>query len=420
MPRRKGKARHRDSHARHVLNFIIGLSQRMWGLLFVIVLLVVVCFRYTFQSLVRFVLCPPTNPLARQIARLGPAEALFHLVRRGGAGYAIVRLPLDCNWTLVTDKIHDFPPDRFRKRGSVPQSVMDVALIRDTGDSVFLQDLHERGLFNKSKADYMSAFTGDSLERYVTTIRRVLRAPGGTLLTKVREMTWRLHFGFGPNEAAIDFTSDFVRAISDYSPTGSWKRQLYILRKPHYATLLLDSCDKAIPDSIVGIWKQKASMTRDVMITEISHNMLAMGVQWFAMARAALQDSDARDNPSRFLMRHAFAPFIASGLPNGERVLVIVKNDNYNGYQVSQKHRACPHNPNHLYETPQGEIVARGSSINTDPHFLAFGKGYRRCAGESLTLLFLKEVVDLGPGLSDPDLDKTSKEGIPWGFGKTR
>lgn len=388
-------------------------------LLFSFLLLVVIYqYRYMIHITIKGMLSPsPDRQLFLYSGDMNPANNAYRIAREEG-GVTWVNLQLEPSPAILTNKVKHFPPEIFKKRGAVPSMLLDIAVVNPAGDSVFLQNLDERGSFNKTKAQYMSALTDRYLQMYRKTIRKELDSlQSGTLYNKLVNITWLLHFGFLPQPQDRAYISSFEKAFSDFRPSSIFAKNAYLLKKEVYAQLLDHNIKRASTDSIVGVWKEQTDMTREDMAVEISHNILAMTIQWFSLARTALEKTDIGD-PSSFFSKNAFAPFVASLTPNGKRVIATTRWDGPCPYKPSKEHSRCPYN-NDLYETNTGEIVPVGHTINLEENFMAFGKSYRRCPGEVLTHIFLEEIRSTTRKIQDPDMGKRG-ERVPWGFGTER
>ena len=363
------------------------------------------------------------SDLIQSIMKRGMAPVLNEEVPIAG-GYLIMRLPMDNLKmpTIVTNRLFEFPSYLFHKKGSVPQLLIDVAKLDPHGTSVFLENLDDRGPNNQRKVAYMNAMTPSLLAKYRLTIHRVLRDPDEslTLLDRIMIITWELHFDKKPCPYAIFFMDSFRKAFSDISLHGIWTcRQDYMRRKPEFAHFILELVKEAPPDTMAGAWKHDGVLTNEDIVVEISHNILAMTMQWFLVSRRApFERKYATSNPSKFFNRNAFAPSITSLNKAGNRIVAQIA--------ASVSHKQCPYissatrNPKqcpinkNLEVLETGEIIPRGSTINVAEEFLAFGKGYRRCAGEVLTHIYLEEFLSCNHEIKDPDLGN-----VQWGFTRT-
>jgi hypothetical protein len=402
------------------------------SIVFVIFLIVLVLLVQRYADAIcmttSIVFSPPyPSSLTPKIMEKGLGPALNEAVKESDPGYVIVKLPGNDEPSVVTRHWSEFPPDQFHKKGSIPTAIMDIAQLTTKGTSVFIENLSDRGPENHRKVQYMSALTRPHLEQHRKTIRNVLhnRCPSSTLLDRVIEITWRLHFGKPPCPQAIEFFHSFRAAFSDRGLYGIWtSRQHFILQKPHYVEFLRREVQEATVESIAGVWMSRLSrlFTVEDMIVEISHNMLAMPMQWFLLSREALKNPVlASSDPSTFFNTNAFAPSIASLDNHHQRVIAqiepTVSNQKKCPYQSSL---SCPYRRTTLFnkdleELPHGQIVPCGEAINVAPEFLAFGKGYRRCAGEVLTHIYLEELLHSPVHFLDPDLGN-----IPWAFTRAR
>ena len=393
---------------------------------FILLLMILVSCRYGYALRKTFslIVSPPyPSSLIQKVMEHGLAPTLNQAVKDNG-GYVALKMPCDNlqGSTIVTNHLREFPPDKFHKKGGVPSLLMDIAQLTPKGESVFIQNLSDRGPENRRKVEYMSALTHPHLVQHRATIRRVLCNPceSMTLLDRVLEITWRLHFGKSPCPQAVEFFHSFRCAFSDISLHGIWTcRQDFILKKPFYVEFLRVEMQEASCDSIVGVWKSRGFFSEEDMIVEFSHNILAMTMQWFLLSREALKDRAlASSDSSTFFDKHGFAPSIVSLNNNGQRIVAQI---------APSAPSKCPYRSSNsstrrttiydkdLEELAGGEIVPRGEVINIAPEHLAFGKGYRRCAGEVLNYIYLEELLRSPVEFRDPDLGN-----IPWAFTRAR
>ena len=401
----------------------------LFSFLLMIILMFMIIFisRYSYAiSKTTMLLGTPAYPsdLIQSILKNGMTPTLNKAVPREG-GYLLLRLPMDDLKlpTIVTSRLLEFPPDQFHKKGAVPQLLIDVAKLDPEGTSVFLKNLDERGPHNQRKVAYMNAMTPSHLAKYRMTIHRVLRDNSNTsctLLDRIMTITWEIHFGKKPCPYAIFFMNSFRKAFSDISLVGIWTcRQDYIREKPAFTKFLLQLVKEAPNETMVGAWKHDGVLTNHDIVVEISHNILAMTMQWFLLSRSALQDRElAHRDPSTFFNKYGFAPSISSLNNQGNRVVaqIVPSVPGVCPYMASSRKnpKTCPMNRD-LDVMETGEIIPSGANINIAPEFLAFGKGYRRCAGEVLTHIYLEELLSCRKPFHDPDLGN-----VKWGFTRTR
>jgi len=386
------------------------------------IIFIMVRYANALRITVSMIISPPyPSALIESIMEKGIGPALNEAMKEND-GYVTMRMPGDNlrEPTMVTNQLYEFPPEEFHKSGGVPSLLMDIAKLTPKGTSVFIQNLADRGPENQRKVEYMSALTHAHLEQHRKTIRRVLRDPckSKTLLDRVIEITWRLHFGKPPCPRAVEFFHHFRGAFSDISLSALWTvRQQFIHKKPVYVEFLRLEVQDASKESIVGVWKSRGFFSEEDMIVEFSHNILAMTMQWFLLSREALTDRVfASSDPSNFFNTHAFASSIVSLNNHGQRVVAQVASNKKCPFQSSIfSHRRTTTYDKDLEELTGGEIVPRGEVVNLAPEYMAHGKGYRRCAGEVLNYIYLEELLHSPVEFSDPDLGN-----IPWAFTRAR
>jgi hypothetical protein len=335
-----------------------------------------------------------------------------YIIEQGG--YAIIRFPLENTYDMITnEKIPIEQYDKFKKKNSVPKAILEIALITDKGTSIFLENYEDRGIENQSKIEYMSALTFTQLELYKKIIIEVLQRNNLSIFNRIMIITWLLHFGIEPNNNDIEYMILFSKSLSNMSDLLT--RQKYINRKKEFFNLLKKNINNSKNNSICGIWTQRKYFSIENIAVEISHNILAMTIQWTKLSKKILENPEELNDIDTFLNKNAFAPFIASKINNNRRITQVLGTSNDKiSYISSTMKKKCPFN-NDLYVTNTNEIVPNGYTINVNPLFNAFGSNYRRCPGEILTRIYISEFIKILPSESD---NNWPTKGTFWGLDK--
>lgn len=390
-------------------------DQGLLSIVAIIVIVILIQNHHAVRFVIGLILRPPSpHRVFMQTLKHGLAKTMQTYVVNEG-GYAMFRIPLEKEPHILTSQHIPINEHRdvFLKKGSVPRMIMDIALVTPKGTSVFLQNYDERGPENRSKAEYMAALTSTNIERYRKTIRALLRERVvATLLERIMAITWVLHFGRRPKSEEVEYMMLYFRVFSPQYMI--MERQEYMKRKPEFTELLIRNIEEASPESITGIWRDRNYFSREQMAVEVSHNILAMTMQWLTMSRRALRvPEEARHDTENFFQRNAFASFIASSTRSNHMVVqVLGTKGNPVNNRPSEEKKKCPFHTG-LYVAQGDEIVPVGHKVNTDPAFNAFGHGYRRCAGEVLTRVFLQELLEAMP-VEPPS--SYPKAGTIWGL----
>lgn len=380
-------------------------------LLIIIVIILYYRNKYIVQSVINFAIYPPKPyEIYLESSKNGLSTTIKKYLKNEG-GNLIFTLPFEEKGTIITSEyINVNNYDIFHKKGSVPKLIMEIALITPKGNSVFLQNYNERGSHNYSKMEYMTAMTAEQLILYTNVIRDVLKRNIPTLFNRLMILTWLLHFGKEPDYAAIKYMTLFCKSFSNFNTLLI--RQEYISRKAEFTRLLIKNIINSTPTSITGVWKSRKFFSLEHIAVEISHNILAMTIQWLALSRKVLKYPNEAQDADYFFQKYAFAPFISSLTNRGNGIIQALGCDDgkVSTIQSVMKNKCPMHG---LYSTEAEEIVPSGYTINVNQKFNAFGYGYRRCAGEILTRIYLKEFLEIMP--KEP-INSYPRPGSLWGL----
>jgi hypothetical protein len=188
-------------------------------LIYIIIIIIAIILWYN-KYIIQFIInsliyLPYPHDLHIQILLNGLATTLKKYTLEQG-GYTTVRVPLEINYDIITsNKIPIEQVDIFKKKNSVPQFIMEIALITAKGTSIFLENYEDRGVDNHNKAEYMSALTFEQLELYKIIIREVLKRNNLSIFNKIMIITWLLHFGNEPDNQDIEYMILFCKSLSN-------------------------------------------------------------------------------------------------------------------------------------------------------------------------------------------------------------
>ena len=334
-------------------------------------------------------------------------------------------------------------------------------------DTIFRMDFEDRGKDNALKKQYMSALTIDNNVEYRKMIKEYLSNVYSQELEGANvfhfcykislDLTYILHFGKLPDSKDIHYIDDFLDSLTNnFSGKDLIKKIGYIFRlKSKYDRIMFhinETINRKRP-SIVTNW-YKNGFTRENMYIEFIHNIIGMTVNWFNLCYKyiiGLSDGsipffdntyDNDINPYLFEVMRYICPakYISSSVKN--KKINIIHNifnmtrdntqDGGNTHTFNVKRMSdykaymsrCPFSSNSsnskinkphqgLYKTEQETLVPCGFSVYQKENYYNFGKGYRRCPGELLSMTFLEElitIINLNRSKINIKLDKSIKK----------
>lgn len=316
----------------------------------------------------------------------------------------------------------DMDPNVLHKFDSVPFLLRDVALPRrsstekdpDTGTSIFVSNLEDRGPYNEMKQKYMAGLTQTDVERYVDRcterMEAILPCSGHVhdcIYEAVRDMTFLIHTEKLPEQEDKDFIDTGVAAFSSVSKVYEVLESLFmptviqkhILKHDAYTQRLKDNMDNY--DGLFKSLKQNGYKEEDILV-EYLHNVFALTAQWTLLMEHMLADTVGNTSEAIYnhLQKHPVAAFTISSkdkdgnLPSSSKttthVLHHLEKIMHDGAPAdSSKFVRCPGMQS--YKTsPEKAVIVEGTEILEQEKHWAFGRGYRRCAGEVLTVEMMK------------------------------
>ena len=332
------------------------------------------------------------------------------------------------------DDAFDMDPDRFHKFDSVPNLLRDVALPRlsatrrnaTTGNSIFVTNYEDRGFDqyggNKMKRQYMAGLTRKDVMHYVSLCRpSMLEAmeclsgddlPHTCIFDMVQEITFIVHTG--KRDQLTDNDRGFIQsgasafsAVSKSYKLGDilhmpWITQKHILKHDSYIRHLKGKIKDGSYQGLFKSLKDNGYKESDIMV-EYLHNILALTLQWTILMEELLQSNASPSDVFLYehLKRHPTAALVVSSNYKSKRlnkkpthtvhILEDIMKDHKTPIDPSNaKH--CPYAKQFIYTPEQAIVVQNTSIIETEGNW-AFGRGYRRCAGEILTLEMMKEWI---------------------------
>ena len=317
----------------------------------------------------------------------------------------------------------DMNPNVLHKFDSVPFLLRDVALPRpsstekdpDTGTSIFVTNLEDRGPYNEMKQKYMAGLTQTDVKRYVDKctihMEAILPCSGhiqDCIYEAVRDMTFLIHTEKDPEQEDKDFIDTGVAAFSSVSKVYEVLESLFmptviqkhILKHGAYTQRLKDNMDNY--EGLFQSLKQNGYKEEDILV-EYLHNVFALTTQWTLLMEHMIADGVSNTSEAIYnhLQKHPVAAFTISSkdkdgkLPSSSKttthVLHHLEKIMEGGAPAdSSKFVGCPGMQS--YKTsPEKAVIVEGTQILEQEKHWAFGRGYRRCAGEILTIEMMKK-----------------------------
>lgn len=315
----------------------------------------------------------------------------------------------------------DLNSDEFHKFDSVPFIFRDIALPRasstkknpTTGTSLFVTNLKNRGntesgIANKKKIDYMKGLTQKEIQTHVRectkSMENIMNCKGNLqncIYDAVRDITFIIHTGKKPGADDKEFIDSGVDAFSSVSSISDVIGGLFMPAVVQKHILKHDNYKKELENKLTGglfkLLKFHGYSTQDILV-EYLHNIFALTIQWTLLMENMLEHkvnstSEAiynhlQDNPVAGFISSAKRP-ITSAAPTHKlhRLKQIMKG----GAKADDSNfKKCPFASDFIVSDEGAIIVSNTTILEQDQHW-AFGKGYRRCAGEVLTVEMMKK-----------------------------
>jgi len=317
----------------------------------------------------------------------------------------------------------------FHKFDSVPPILRDVALPRKsayhrkprTGTSVFVTNYEDRGPYNQMKRKYMAGLDGETIQTYVDICQHSMdhaiecmksgTLPHDCIFEAVKNITFLVHAG-KPIEEGIHmkFIETGAEAFSAVAEVNTPEdaifmpviTQKHILKHERYIREL-GTLVKTTEIGLFKTLKNNGYKEQDIMV-EYLHNILALTLQWTILMEELVEvKGNATDEfIYKHLQQNPTAAFVISSMDRdghpttGDKPTHTLHDmkEIMKGKNLTEGHRiTCPYTKQSYMVSPDGAIVMQGTSIIEQDGNWGFGRGYRRCAGESLTLEMMKQWI---------------------------
>lgn len=351
-------------------------------------------------------------------------ESLIDRIRRRNTSKTFVPPK---QYIYLEEKEFDMDEHIFHKFDSVPPILRDVALPRPsaysrtplTGTSVFVTNYVDRGPNNEMKRKYMEGLDNETIHTYVDMCKDSMKvaiqcmengSPHDCIFEAVKNITFLVHAGTpvpdGIHKKFIETGAEAFSSVAQintpedaiFMPTITQK---HILKHKRYIREL-----KQLKPT-VGLFKtlkDNGYKEEDIMV-EYLHNILALTLQWTILMEELLERNE--NNATDLFIYHHLqnnptAAFVVSSMdidghsPPDDLPTHTVHDmkEIMKGKQASSDYTVtCPYTGESYKVTPEGAIVMKGTSIIEQEGNWGFGRGYRRCAGEVLTLEMMKEWI---------------------------
>jgi len=335
----------------------------------------------------------------------------------------------------------DMDPSGYFKFDSIPPILRDVALprlsshtrdsniVHNSGSSIFVTNLEDRGTDsegdNAMKRKYMAGLTHDDIQDYVQRCTPYMetalecmktRVPHDCIFEAVQSITFMVHTHTEPDQEDRDFIITGAAGFSAVSSVAEladslfmpWAAQKHILKHDWYIRRLREKLDDGTFKGLFKSLKDNDYRETDILV-EYMHNVLALTLQWTILMEELVDTSTVTDATDEFIYNHIkenpTAAFVISSKtidgsmgPVDETTHIVhamkrVMSHHPNGVDVANA-KACPFHDT-WSKTAEGAVIAKGTAIIEEEGNWGFGRGYRRCSGEVLTLEMMKKWIQV-------------------------
>jgi hypothetical protein len=355
-------------------------------------------------------------------------ESLIDRVRRTDNKYTY--FPPKC---LIHRETSTFDMDKrlLFKFDSVPSILRDVALPRlsshdpqanirhKSGSSIFVTNYEDRGPNNEMKRKYMEGLSATYIADYVQRCENVMydalycmgnktHNPHHCIFEAVKRITFIVHTHLEPEEIDKQFIETGAAAFSAVSGINELSgvtfmpiiTQQHILKHDMYIARLKKKLEDGTYKGLFKSLKDNQYREEDILV-EYLHNILALTLQW-TIIMEELVDTSSPGDGMEFIYNHVkqnpTAAFVISAMDDIE-----VTNKIHFMKEIMEKHpqgvnlanaKKCPFNKQWIH-TPEDAVVASDTTIIEEEGNWGFGRGYRRCAGEVLTIEMMKKWIEI-------------------------
>lgn len=319
------------------------------------------------------------------------------------------------------------------------------------GDSLFRTNYNERGKNNLLKEKYLLGLKPELLIIYRKRINGYLLKLSKELKHKdikynyynwirkiVIDITYLLHFNSKPTKKEINDFDIFIRAIAEMPKNYIYNlkvlKQIYNLKyfRLRFKKRLIELKNKKDNRCIISAWIETNSFSDEDIMIEFIHNLLGMGINWINTLYPYLLHIQDRTIPifdlnqnKEYKLKYIYESFrlICPAILASSNIIYRNKNyqvihdllsptrniknfgintnefnlkrhNNYKDFLTNSKNKdnincnTCP-----FYTTKNLEKVFKGQELYTNEGYSVFGKGYRRCPGEFVSMIFMEEIA---------------------------
>lgn len=342
----------------------------------------------------------------------------------------------------VSNITFDMNSSKLYKFDSVPPILRDVALPRlsshsrtsnvdyNSGSSIFVTNLEDRGTDsygdNAMKRKYMAGLTAEHIQDYVERCTPYMekalecmksRSPHDCIFEAIQDITFIVHTHTEPEDIDREFIitgAEGFSAVNSIAVLGDslfmpWTIQKHILKHNSYIERLREKLEDGTFKGLFKSLKDNDYRETDILV-EYMHNVLALTLQWTILMEELVEASTgAHDATDEFIYnhikKHPTAAFVISSKtidgssgPVSDTTHIVhdmkaVMAHHPNGVNLNNA-KACPFHDTWA-KTPEGAVIAANTSIIEEEGNWGFGKGYRRCSGEVLTLEMMKKWIEI-------------------------
>lgn len=365
-------------------------------------------------------------------------ESLIDRIRRRNTSFSFVPPK---QLISLEEKTFDMDPSKIHKFDSVPPILRDVALprlsshtresniIHKSGSSIFVTNYDDRGKNNQMKQKYMAGLTSDDIGDYVNRCTSVMydaldcmvdgkQSPHRCIFDAVKRITFIIHTHLEPEPIDKEFIETGAAGFSAVSQINSLADsvlmsdviQMHILKHDSYIRRLKMKLDDGTFSGLFKSLKDNGYREEDILV-EYLHNILALTLQWTILMEELVNATTSSVQANdifiyNHIKEHPTAAFVISSnsmdgslpenLQDATHVVHGMKEIMaHHPHSVKMENaKKCPHYEKWI-TSPDGALIVNGTHIIEEDGNWGFGRGYRRCSGEVLTIEFMKKWIDI-------------------------